>query len=174
MKKHFLSIAAVIIIFSACDRSGKSTTAATTDSTVYLPKKYVELKHPEWSKNATIYEVNVRQYTPEGTFKSFETHLATLKELGIDIIWLMPINPIGEKNRKGTMGSYYSVKDYYGINSQLGSKEDFIALVNKIHSMGMHVIIDWVANHSAWDNQLATTHPEWYSKTPEGNFQPTP
>ncbi|MDF1550389.1 MAG: alpha-amylase family glycosyl hydrolase [Bacteroidales bacterium] len=140
----------------------------------YLPRPYVELKHPEWSKNATIYEANVRQFTPEGTFKAFEAHLPRLKELGIDIIWLMPIHPIGEKNRKGTMGSYYSVKDYYAINQEFGTLDDFKNLVKKIHDMGMYVIIDWVANHSAWDNLLTTEHPEWYSKSKEGNFQPTP
>ncbi len=174
MRKYFFLIAAFTTIFFACNNNDKSKSVATSDSSNYLPQKYVELKHPEWSKNATIYEVNIRQFTAEGTFKAFESHLPKLKELGIDIIWLMPINPIGEKNRKGKMGSYYSVKDYYGVNPQLGTKEDLIALVKKIHSMGMHVIVDWVANHSAWDNELATTHPEWYSKTPEGNFQPTP
>ncbi|MEO6671604.1 MAG: alpha-amylase family glycosyl hydrolase [Ferruginibacter sp.] len=146
----------------------------STNAAAYMPKKYVELKHPEWSKNATIYEVNLRQYTSEGTFRAFESHLPRLKKMGIDIIWLMPVNPIGEKNRKGKMGSYYSVKDYYGINKELGSKEDFKHLVNKIHSLGMRVIVDWVANHSAWDNPLVSQHPEWYTKTAEGNFQPTP
>ena len=140
----------------------------------YLPKEYVEIQHPEWSKNATIYEVNIRQYTPEGTFKAFETHLPRLKKMGIDIIWLMPIHPIGEKNRKGTLGSYYSVKDFYGINPEFGTMQDLKSLVNKIHSMGMHVIIDWVGNHSSWDNPLAKAHPDWYTKTREGNFQPTP
>ncbi len=140
----------------------------------YQPKEYVEITHPEWSKNATIYEVNVRQYTPEGTFKAFENHLPRLKKMGVDIIWLMPIHPIGEKNRKGTLGSYYSVKDFYGINPEFGTMNDFQHLVDKIHSMGMYVIIDWVGNHSAWDNPLATQHPDWYSKTREGNFQPTP
>ncbi len=140
----------------------------------YQPKKYVELKHPDWSKNATIYEVNLRQYTSEGTFNAFAKHLPRLKEMGIDIIWLMPVNTIGVKNRKGKMGSYYSVKDYYGINEELGTKADLKNLVKQIHAMGMHVIIDWVANHSAWDNALVTQHPEWYTKTPEGNFQPTP
>lgn len=140
----------------------------------HTPKPYVELKHPEWSKNATIYEVNIRQYTPEGTFKAFESHLPRLKEMGIDILWLMPIHPIGKKNRKGSLGSYYSVKDYYGINPEFGNEEDFKSLIKKIHDMGMYVIIDWVANHSAWDNPLADEHPDWYTKTKSGNFQPTP
>ncbi len=141
---------------------------------LYAPKKYVELKHPEWSKNATIYEVNIRQYTPEGTFKAFEAHLPRLKEMGVDIIWLMPIHPIGMKNRKGTLGSEYSVKDYYAVNPEFGDMADLKELVKKIHGMGMHVIIDWVANHSSWDNKLTVEHPDWYSKTAEGKFQPTP
>ncbi len=145
-----------------------------SDSSAYTPKQYVELKHPEWSRNATIYEVNIRQFTPEGNFKAFESHLPRLKELGIDIIWLMPIHPIGELKRKGTMGSYYSVKDYLAVNPEFGSMDEFKSLVKKIHSMGMYVILDWVANHSAWDNPLATQHPEWYTKTKEGEFQPTP
>lgn len=140
----------------------------------YLPKPFVALKHPEWSKNATIYEVNVRQFTKEGNFKAFEAHLPRLKEMGVDIIWLMPIHPIGEKNRKGKLGSYYAVKDYLGVNPEFGTMDEFKSLVKKIHSMGMYVIIDWVANHTAWDNPLATEHPEWYTKTREGNFQPTP
>ncbi|WP_294286243.1 alpha-amylase family glycosyl hydrolase [uncultured Chryseobacterium sp.] len=140
----------------------------------YLPKPYVEIEHPEWTKNATIYEVNIRQYTPEGTFKAFEKHLHRLKKMGVDIIWLMPIHPIGELHRKGSLGSYYSVKDFKGINPDFGTMADFKSLVNKIHTMGMYVIIDWVGNHSAWDNPLSKQHPEWYTKTREGKFQPTP
>ena len=146
----------------------------TNHENSYMPKNYVELKHPEWSKNATIYEVNIRQYTPEGTFRAFESHLPRLKEMGVDIIWLMPVNPIGVKNRKGTLGSYYSVKDYYAVNPEFGTLEDLKELVKKIHRMGMHVIIDWVANHSAWDNPLVVQHPEYYSRNEDGNFQPTP
>lgn len=140
----------------------------------YIPKEYVEITHPEWSKNATIYEVNVRQYTPEGTFKAFEKHLPRLKNMGVDIIWLMPIHPIGEKNRKGKLGSYYAVKDFKGINPEFGNMQDFKHLVNEIHKLGMYVIIDWVGNHSAWDNPLSKEHPDWYTKNRDGNFQPTP
>ena len=160
----------VTVVLFAC----KNNTTTVTPDNRYEPKEYVELKHPEWSKNATIYEVNIRQFTPEGNFKAFEAHLPRLKEMGIDIIWLMPIHPIGVDHRKGEKGSYYSVKDYYGVNPEFGTLDEFKALVKKIHSMGMHVILDWVANHSAWDNALAKEHPDWYTKTPEGNFQPTP
>lgn len=177
MKKAFLILVATCGLL-ACNKRDKTTTQSNaggeSDSSRYKPKKYVELKHPVWSKNATIYEVNIRQFSTAGNFKGFEAHLPRLKEMGIDIIWLMPIHPIGELKRKGTMGSYYSVKDYYGVNPEFGTKEEFKALVRKIHNMGMYVILDWVANHSSWDNPLATEHPEWYTKTAEGNFQPTP
>ena len=166
MKNSILSL--FVILF------GLTFFHSQTKDPRYQPKEYVQIKHPEWSKNATIYEVNLRQYTNEGTFKSFESHLQRLKKMGVDIIWLMPIHPIGEKNRKGGLGSYYSVKDFRGINPEFGTMQDFKNLVNKIHSMGMYVIIDWVGNHSAWDNPLVTTHPHWYTKTRSGNFQPTP
>lgn len=125
---------------------------------------------PKWAYDASIYEVNTRQYTPEGTFKAFQKHLPQIKKLGVEIIWLMPINPIGEKNRKGTLGSYYSVKNYEEVNPEFGTKEDFRNLVNAIHKLGMHVIIDWVANHTAWDNPWVTSHPDFYTKDSLGNF----
>lgn len=178
MKRNLIPTGIILImaLFTNCNSGVKKQNMdnSTANDSVYAPKKYVELKHPEWSKNATIYEVNLRQYTTEGTFKAFEAHLPRLKEMGVDIIWLMPINPIGIKNRKGTLGSEYSVKDYYAVNPEFGTMVDLKDLVKKIHGMGMHVIIDWVANHSAWDNKLAKEHPDWYSKTAEGNFQPTP
>ena len=127
--------------------------------------------HPDWAKNAVIYEVNLRQYTPEGTFKAFQQHLPRLKKMGVEIIWFMPINPIGEKNRKGSLGSYYSVKDFLGINPELGTLEDFKNLVNEAHALGMKVIIDWIANHTSWDNNLITEHPEWYQHDAEGNIK---
>lgn len=151
-----------------------STTSEQTQMSKYQPTPYVEIEHPQWSKNATIYEVNVRQYTPEGTFNAFTEHLPRLKEMGVDILWLMPIHPIGEKNRKGEKGSYYAVKDYMAVNPEFGTMDDLKALVDKAHSMGMYVILDWVANHSAWDNPLTETNPEWYTKDHNGNFQPTP
>jgi cyclomaltodextrinase / maltogenic alpha-amylase / neopullulanase len=166
--KYLLALIICGFIF-ACKNSNNNN-----NNLKYEPKNYVEIKHPEWSKNASIYEVNIRQYTKEGTFKAFENHLPRLKEMGIDILWLMPIHPIGLEKRKGTMGSYYAVKDYYGINPEFGTKEDFKNLIAKIHSLGMHVIIDWVGNHSSWDNTLSKEHPDWYTKDGNGNFQPTP
>lgn len=136
----------------------------------------VKANYPEWVKNAVIYEVNVRQYTPEGTFKAFEAHLPRLKELGVDILWIMPINPIGILDRKvpdgytSSLGSYYSVKDYKGINPEFGNEADFKELVAKAHEMGFKVIIDWVANHSSRDNAWITEHPEWYVKDSTGKI----
>lgn len=127
---------------------------------------------PEWSYNKTIYEVNIRQFTEEGNFKAFEKHLPRLKELGADILWFMPIHPIGEKNRKGTLGSYYSVKDYKDINPEFGTFDDFKSLVKLIHKMGMYVIIDWVANHTAWDHSWIEERPEFYTTDSAGNIIP--
>jgi glycosidase len=128
------------------------------------------VEHPEWSRNLSIYEVNVRQFSPGGTFKEFEEHLPRLKDMGVGIIWLMPIHPIGEKNRKGTLGSYYSVRNYRGVNPEFGTLDDLKSLVATIHEMGMYVIIDWVANHSAWDNQLISEHPDWYTHNSRGDI----
>ncbi len=137
-----------------------------------ISQKINSVKHPDWSYNKVIYEVNLRQYTEEGTFKAFEEHLPRLKEMGVDILWFMPIHPIGEKNRKGTLGSYYSVKDYKAVNPEHGTFEDFKSLVDKIHEMDMYIIIDWVANHTAWDNVWVKEHPEFYTKDSLGNFIP--
>jgi glycosidase len=129
---------------------------------------------PEWAKNATIYEVNVRQFTPEGTFAAFEKHLPRLKAMGVDILWLMPINPIGVKNRKGSLGSYYAVRDYKAVNPEFGNKDDFKHLVDAAHALGMKVIIDWVANHSSPDNVwIEEGHLDYYTLDSTGNIQPT-
>ncbi|MEQ8903977.1 alpha-amylase family glycosyl hydrolase [Ekhidna sp.] len=112
----------------------------------------ITLSFPERSKDMVIYEVNVRQYTPEGTFKAFAEHLPRLDELGVDILWIMPVQPIGEKNRKGGLGSYYSIKDYTAINPEFGNMTDFKNLVEEAHKRDMLVILDWVANHTAWDH----------------------
>jgi len=128
--------------------------------------------HPEWSKNAAIYEVNIRQHSPEGTFKAFEEYLPQLKDMGIGIIWLMPIQPIGLENRKGTLGSYYSISDYTAVNPEFGTLDDFKSLVNKAHELGIYVILDWVANHTAWDNKWVKSNPEFYTKDSDGKFVP--
>jgi len=130
------------------------------------------VKHVSWSKNATIYEANIRQITPEGTIKAFENKLEDIQDLGIKIIWVMPIQPIGELNRKGGLGSPYSIKDYVAVNPDFGDLDDFKSLVNKAHELDMKIILDWVANHSAWDHQWTIDHPEYYTKDSLGNFMP--
>jgi glycosidase len=117
-----------------------------------------------------IYEVNVRQYTPEGTFAALRPHLARLDSLGVDILWFMPVQPIGKLNRKGVLGSYYSIANYTETNPEFGSKADFKALVDSAHRLGMHVILDWVPNHSAFDNAWATEHPDWYVHRADGSI----
>ena len=130
-----------------------------------------KIKSPIWAKNKTIYEANLRQFTPGGTFNEFSEHLPRLKELGVGILWFMPIQPIGTKNRKGTLGSYYSISDYTNVNPEFGTLKDFKDLVDKIHELGMYVIIDWVANHTAWDHRWTKEHPGFYTKDEEGNFK---
>lgn len=139
----------------------------------YIPEQYVEISLPDWAKNATVYELNIRQFSQEGTFKAVEKQLSRLKKMGIDIIWLMPVQPIGEVHRKGSLGSYYSVKDYMGVNPEFGTPDDFKSLVHAIHQEGMYVILDWVANHTSWDNPLVDEHPEWYRKSRKNTFQST-
>ncbi len=144
------------------------------NSNVNKNKNSVEVikpRHPEWSKKSNIYEVNIRQYTPEGTINAFMRHLPRLKAMKVDILWLMPIFPIGEKNRKGSLGSYYAVKDYRAVNPEFGTLDDLKRLVKECHKQGMYVILDWVANHTAWDNAWATEHPGWYEKDENGNFK---
>src|SRR5512135_1202437 len=145
-----------------------------TNSNPYQPVPYIKIKHTEWCKNAAIYQINTRQFTPEGTFRAAEKHLPRLKDLGVDILWLMPIHPIGLKNRKGTLGSPYAVRDYYGVNPEFGSLDDLKHLVSAAHALGMHVILDWVANHTAWDNPLVGQHPDWYQRDWKGDLRPTP
>lgn len=129
-------------------------------------------KPPEWSKNISLYEVNLRQFSNSGTFAEFETHLPRLKELGVGILWFMPIQPIGVRNRKGSLGSYYSIKNYTEVDPAYGTLEEFKQLVQKIHDLGMYVILDWVANHTAWDSNLTVEHPGFYTKDQSGNFTP--
>ena len=148
--------------------------AAAPAADPYQPQPYVTLTHPEWSKNATIYQINTRQFTAEGTFRAAEKHLPRLKALNVDILWLMPVHPIGEKNRKGTLGSPYSVRDYLGVNPEFGTLADLKHFVAAAHAQGFHVILDWVANHTAWDNPLVAAHPDYYQRDWKGAFRPTP
>jgi len=123
-----------------------------------------------WAAGASIYEVNVRQYTEEGTFVAFQKHLPRLKDMGIDILWFMPITPISIEARQGTLGSYYACSSYTEINPEFGTLNDFKSLVNEAHQLGFRVIIDWVANHTGYDHPWTKTNPEWYMKDAAGTF----
>jgi glycosidase len=121
-------------------------------------------------QDAIIYQVNVRSFGENGTLNEVRERLSYIKDLGVNVIYLMPIYPIGQVNMAGVAGSPYSVKDYKAINTNMGSLEDLRALVNEAHSMNMAVILDWVANHTSYDNAWITEHPEWYEHDAQGNI----
>lgn len=129
--------------------------------------------HPAWSAQSNIYEVNLRQYSQAGTIKEFEKSLLRLRKMGVDILWFMPLTPIGVSDRKMTssdLGSYYSVRNYTAVNEEFGTLQDFKSLVKKAHAMGFKVITDWVANHSATDNHWVKDHPNFYVKDSTGKI----
>jgi glycosidase len=140
--------------------SNNTATAIKTDAS--LNDTATIDNHPSWIEQGNIYEVNVRQYTAEGTFAAFEKHLDRLKEMGVQTLWFMPIQPIGKEGRKGVLGSYYAVSDYRSVNPEFGTMQDWKTLVNKIHSMNMKVIIDWVPNHTSPDHPWVKNNPEFY------------
>lgn len=125
--------------------------------------------HPCFAYDATIYELNTRQFTPEGTFQAAEQELPRLKELGVDIIWIMPIQPIGILERKGGLGSYYAIKDYCDFNPEFGTRADFASFLNKAHELGIKVILDWVANHTAPDHAW-TQNEGWHMRDSLGKL----
>ena len=126
--------------------------------------------HPEWMYDSVVYEVNVRQFSPEGTFQGGEDQLPRLKDLGVDILWLMPINKIGVEGRKGTLGSYYAISDYKEVNPEFGTMQDFDRLLSAAHDMGFRVILDWVANQTAPDHVWMSSKPEsFYERDSLGN-----
>ncbi|RYG29406.1 MAG: alpha-amylase, partial [Chitinophagaceae bacterium] len=131
-----------------------------------------EFNAPNYLNNSNIYEVNIRQFTPEGTFEAFANHLPRLKEMGVDILWLMPIHPIGIPHRKGSLGSYYSISNHQAINPEFGTMADFDNLVSKIHELDMKVILDWVANHAAWDHVWTIQHPQYFVRDEFGFKSP--
>lgn len=127
---------------------------------------------PEWAENAIIYEVFVRSFSPEGTFKGLQKELPRLKQLGVDILWLMPIHDIGKEKRKGTIGSPYAIRDFYSIDPSMGTKEDFAELVESTHQLDMKIIIDLVANHTSWDSELIQKYPDYFKKNEKGEIIP--
>ena len=157
MKIHSIFFFLAIVLATACNSNPPPPEIAEKATTF-----------PEKAASATIYEVNIRQHTPEGTINAFIDDLPRLKELGIQMLWIMPVQPIGVKNRKEPLGSYYSIKDYTSVNEEFGTLGDFNNLVDKAHEAGMFVILDWVPNHTAWDHPWITAHPEYYAKDSMG------
>ncbi len=155
--KKILSFLLILFCLAACKKA--------------VPEGNVtHVVHPEWAKNAVIYQVNVRQFSPEGTFAAVEPQLDRLAELGVDILWLMPIHPIGVEGRKGTLGSYYAVKDYCAVNPEFGTLEDFDHFLAAAHEKGFKVILDWVANHTGRDHAWTREHRDWYHLDADGNL----
>ena len=151
MKRFFLALLAVLAL-AACKQTNQ--------------QQY----HPEWTYNSVVYEVNIRQFSPEGTFKGVEAQLPRLKDLGVDVLWLMPMYEIGTEGRKGTLGSYYAISDYKKVNPEFGTMEDFEQLLSAAHAMGFKVILDWVANQTAPDNVWMTEKPaDFYERDAQGN-----
>ena len=125
-----------------------------------------------WAHHTNIYEVNIRQYSHAGTLNAFAEHLPRLKDMGVETLWFMPLQPIGKLNRKGALGSYYSISNYVSLNPEYGILDDFKLLVEEAHRYNMKVIIDWVANHTSWDHVWTQTHPGFFSKNGYGDFRP--
>lgn len=157
--KIYLPFIFFIFFISSCKNN--STQIIATDTATIQG-------HPAWIMQGNIYEVNVRQYTPEGTFKAFAKHLDRLKEMGVQTLWFMPINPISKTNRKGSLGSYYAVSSYTNINPEYGTMEDWKNLVKQAHEKGFKVIIDWVPNHTGADHYWLQKHPDFYVKDSTG------
>lgn len=153
--KNFFLVAALGLVNLSCITQNNSKTMDISQ---------------EWKHSTNIYEVNVRQYTKEGTFKAFEKEMPRLKNMGVKTLWFMPITPISQEKKKGSLGSPYAASDYVSINKEFGTLEEFKHMVNEAHRLGFKVIIDWVANHTGWDHVWTKTHPEFYLKDPDGKF----
>jgi glycosidase len=170
MKRALFSLAALATLAACAGSQGAAVASAPQRQPLAATSTADTSFYPAWSRNAVIYEVNVRQYTPEGTFAALQRHLPRLDSLGVDILWLMPVQPIGVQNRKGGLGSYYSIRDYTAVNPEHGTEADFRRFVDAAHAHGMRVILDWVANHTAHDHAWTRDHRDWYTLRPDGSI----
>lgn len=161
MKKYAGFFSLIFVLLLSCSPTPKDEKAIQSVSAIPFAEKLA---------GATIYEVNIRQHTAEGTINAFAEDLPRLKELGVKMLWIMPIQPIGVKNRKEPLGSYYSIRDYTAVNPEFGNEEDFKNLVAKTHELGMYLILDWVPNHTAWDHPWITSNPDYYAQDDKGNI----
>ena len=179
MKKLILLLTLAVLF--ACKEEQKQAEPEAKQEDTFQPITDTDIE------SGVIYEANIRQYSPEGTFNAFTKDIPVLKDLGVKVIWVMPINPISEVKRKATdgqftsdiedekerakyLGSYYSVSDYKAINPEFGNLEDFKNLVDTAHDNGIYVIVDWVPNHTGWDHPWITAHPDWYTQNEKGEI----
>ncbi len=162
--RFFAVLVALSVLFSAC----LDLDSAKKPENLKETKAQAIPDHPIWSLQSNIYEVNLRQYTKSSSFNEFAASLPRLKDMGVEILWFMPITPIGKVDRKGSLGSYYAVQNYRGINAEYGTLEDWKALVKKAHEMDFKVITDWVANHTGADHAWLTNHPDFFNKDSTG------
>ena len=153
-----------IVMLASCKLASHKTAESQSKDTSRLVNG-----HPSWSIQSNIYEVNLRQYGNSSSFKGFQQELQRLRDMGVEMLWFMPITPISSKERKGSLGSYYAVQDYNAVNPEYGSFEDWKQLVQKAHSLGFKVLIDWVPNHSGADNRWLQSHPGFYVRDSAGN-----
>ena len=171
-KQNFLGLCLLLFIAVACTPKPKSVA-----TTVLKTAPVISWTTPDWAKNAAIYEVNLRQYTKEGTIKSFMTHLPRLQKMGVKMLWVMPIYPICETNKKCNsekektecLGSPYAVYDFEAVNPQLGTLDDVKNLVKEVHRLNMKIILDFVPDHTGWDSKWMKEHPEYFKKV-NGKF----
>ena len=169
MKYTLLSLMAITASICSC-KNNDNTTKQPIETIV---SKIAPVSIDQKIKNAVIYEANIRQYSPEGTFNAFTKDIPELKELGVKVLWLMPVYPISTTKSKGSLGSYYAISNYTEINPEFGTLDDFRKLINKAHDNDMLVILDWVANHTGWDHHWINEHPEYYTKDNKGNITHT-
>ncbi|MGV0922969.1 alpha-amylase family glycosyl hydrolase [Empedobacter tilapiae] len=168
MIKKIIGLTLMTILFLTSCKNKKETKSDEVKSE--MKEQGIVPFTADMAETSVIYEVNVRQFSPEGTFTGVTKEISNIKKLGVKILWIMPIYPIGEEKRKEGLGSYYSIKDYRGINPEFGNAEDFKKLVDEAHKNGMYVILDWVANRTAWDHSWVKQHPDWYEQNKEGKI----
>ncbi len=168
MRAFLLSVsAAVLLVVAGCR-------PAVEPASLPVAEVAPATERPAWADDPVIYELYVRSFTPEGTFRAIIPRLDELRELGATVLWLMPIHPVGEARHKGTLGSPYAIRDYKAVNPRFGTMEDFQALVDAVHARDMRIVIDLVANHTAWDNAWVEAHPEWYTQDSTGTVTHPP
>ncbi len=158
----------MLCLIAVSAASGITQSSNLTGSTIV--SKMQDFPLPEWAKDANIYEVNIRQYTPEGTFLAFKKHLPRLKETGVEILWFMPVFPISDTKKKGSLGSYYAVSDFRKVNPAFGAIADFNSVIEEAHQLGMKVILDWVPNHTGWDHIWIKSNPDFYTRNAQGEI----